>query len=100
PCHVHYTLALHDALPIYILTTFQILSSCDEAAIPLDLPSVSRITRFSAHHSPTIIDSLSQHNTAIENITTVVPVLSCKASFNLSDRKSTRLNSSHVKISY
>src|SRR5699024_12831750 len=85
-----YTLSLHDALPIYIGTT----------------KIVAIVGRRNAHGKIEVLGvgtakSLGVHKGIVNNISqTIQSIKSAVAQAQSRDRKSTRLNSSHVSISY
>src|SRR5690606_41122994 len=86
-----YTLSLHDALPIYV----QNLVASSKS------PNIS--SHVSAHPEP--IPSLRVSINCVKVLTLVAASIMDSSSPNFfmvsrKDRKSTRLNSSHVKISY
>src|SRR5690606_41407540 len=88
-----YTLSLHDALPIYksiIITVY-------EDGTTLSCTRVKNIPPYAINFS--IISAVSKASwNAIEERWTIEQI--AKEIENIKDRKSTRLNSSHVKISY
>src|SRR5690606_40778617 len=96
PCTPYVTRSLHVALPIYATATSRSKSSgawasrCAPCASDVDQ---TRETRFPGNGSRAITPAATNHWRAIA---------SCGASVAeiATDRKSTRLNSSHVKISY
>src|SRR5699024_11860295 len=89
-----YSLSLHDALPIlhkkhYIVDINQILTY--EAALDLNATTTEVKERFSllqVTHLPIVQDTKFLGCISLDNMD------------SLEDRKSTRLNSSHVSISY
>src|SRR5690606_41839354 len=74
-----YTLSLHDALPIYFLNAGQGANARRDGYSVLSFPG-------------------NLGNTPVEMMETLAPIRVLQRSIR--DRKSTRLNSSHVKISY
>src|SRR5699024_11883302 len=91
-----YTLSLHDALPISLKTS----TSNNETNIDTTQTLIEQLQ--------TQIDDLKsktkQYYTLFEDsakgVGTTIPLNDNLNSFDLIDRKSTRLNSSHVSISY
>src|SRR5690606_40625242 len=87
-----YTLSLHDALPIYASGIVTLQASLESVST---VPSGIPLADVAARQDATI--------TLPDNYPTVTPVpvqLSELQGTEGVDRKSTRLNSSHVKISY
>src|SRR5690606_39837379 len=86
-----YTLSLHDALPIY-------------RRFDLDAPMVDRVIKFheEAHEFLTEALKTTGENGAlvVEGWDVIVTIIGILQKSGIRDRKSTRLNSSHVKISY
>src|SRR5690606_40389158 len=81
-----HTLSLHDALPI------------------LDLQTIQRLTPFVHIGGKSSLAGVTWKNLKEENEQTIMlrlsRVLQKARGYGITDRKSTRLNSSHVKISY
>src|SRR5690606_41980262 len=82
-----YTLSLHDALPIFAITD----STNANTAFALDAPGLNAANLFPVYGT----DPVDRSNSFRINLTVPAP-----DSENRRDRKSTRLNSSHVKSSY
>src|SRR5690606_42022812 len=78
-----YTLSLHDALPIYILEFYHMLQSTS-IKVEVDIPEDNLY----------ILGNEDALNRILHNL------ISNAIRYGSEDRKSTRLNSSHVKISY
>src|SRR5690606_41759047 len=91
-----YTLSLHDALPIYLFVKVSGLIDsldpveCRERAA-VRIASARRVRAF-AQHRDDILRDLHEAAFDVEDL--------LAAGVGDADRKSTRLNSSHVKISY
>src|SRR5690606_41636242 len=92
-----YTLSLHDALPICSVTQTGIVELMDEVGAPWP----------EAHSDPDKMAKLAIANYELSGLeavrvpyclTVLAEAMGCEV--NMGDRKSTRLNSSHVKISY
>src|SRR5207249_10406304 len=81
-----YTLSLHDALPILAVTVLGLLGQGDRA-IDVRHPD----ERDERHHLLMIDERMVGAGLAVEDL---------RPDGDLEDRKSTRLNSSHVSISY
>src|SRR5690606_41696501 len=94
-----HVLALHDALPILFLegTGAMVLDHVDRVAyvVRSNRADPVLLERFCTHfnYEPMVFDAVDRQGRAIYHTN----VLMCIAT---EDRKSTRLNSSHVKISY
>src|SRR5690606_41010783 len=96
----HYALSLHDALPIYNSLILGVASSqaANNSAFVVSgkLWLYASVDLFTIPSKPgTAIDNNSLAKSA--NVR-MPPMLNSKSSFSGKDRKSTRLNSSHVKI--
>src|SRR5690606_41304517 len=90
-----YTLSLHDALPIFGRTA---------GAADASLAVLSFIRRIAVAIMP-CVDTMAPHTIAIaihcqEHTMQALPIPTDTDPQETRDRKSTRLNSSHVKISY
>src|SRR5690606_40145592 len=96
----YYTLSLHDALPIYkSINTVQyknLMNSLSEMQIKLD-----KFTKVVDGLDGTLTSNKKETEKEINQLKNTIENLSNKNynSDNVRDRKSTRLNSSHVKIS-
>src|SRR5690606_41889375 len=93
--NVLHSLSLHDALPI-LVESGGLLKVVPEADAKLQAGTVT--VGPSAVRGDQVITQIFR--LSHENATSLVPVLRPLISPNNTDRKSTRLNSSHVKISY
>src|SRR5690606_41955263 len=85
-----YTLSLHDALPIY--DELKGVDSVESGYMggEVDNPTYEQVCDGSTGHAEVVRITFDPHVTTYQDILQVFFV----------DRKSTRLNSSHVKISY
>src|SRR5699024_12082145 len=82
-----YTLSLHDALPIYYQNTL------------LETSPTESVVRAPTYYTPSN-DQPYQYSAPIVNNTAPSAIVNCDGAGCWGDRKSTRLNSSHVSISY
>src|SRR5690606_39379685 len=85
-----YTLSLHDALPIYCYAIYVVRFACDGRAFSL----------YSEARSEWAVRSRTHDQCGIEPNAPTCSRAANTGSGTTGDRKSTRLNSSHVKISY
>src|SRR5690606_41248205 len=93
-----HTLSLHDALPIYSPKQVDIFDSpANAAAVPATIDQI-----FASCSKPTSLIDLANVFRGIPSETIAVELCKYaeKQGWKIEDRKSTRLNSSHVKISY
>src|SRR5690606_40050934 len=86
-----HTLSLHDALPIY-------LSRLKVAASGLWITLATELLPYMVRFTEEMVDGAEDSGGLRDQVRDLAGVLRDMASF--ADRKSTRLNSSHVKISY
>src|SRR5690606_40532152 len=94
-----YTLSLHDALPICKLKgQFNKIFSND--LIKLALPPISIVQYGLIDYIPTLYPALVPRNNSLDMLTHPFDQHFPRNLLAILDRKSTRLNSSHVKISY
>src|SRR5690606_40914623 len=93
-----YTLSLHDALPIWLNDSMKLTAVQREALFPViqERALAWAIGRAEVHE----IDQLNILHATMLAMQRAVAGLAVQPDRVLVDRKSTRLNSSHVKISY
>src|SRR5690606_41327805 len=92
-----YTLSLHDALPISCHYLFPFPA---QIAIKNTKTAGNTITN---NKNPRILNRITKNNLTNSHVITAPRIKNTKTNnlpITLLDRKSTRLNSSHVKISY
>src|SRR5690606_41734983 len=93
-----YTLSLHDALPIYGTGEWLGRMECTHCGGTgqWDSDHLARYEKGQAHRR----DRIERRETILEAAARLGVTPAQLSSFETEDRKSTRLNSSHVKISY
>src|SRR5207249_11164622 len=97
-CSYSYTLSLHDALPICILSCVVLTFGCSESLSPADIAGTYLLRRVANDTLPAVVYSFNGMTVrVIAETLQFTPNLRGRLS---TDRKSTRLNSSHVSISY
>src|SRR5690606_41920609 len=100
PSTAFYPLSLHDALPIWILPAVDV--SVDRIDDALTVPANHRVgilpERFG--HFAVVVTARPDANDPLSLLVRVLDLPVDPVAAFRRDRKSTRLNSSHVKISY
>src|SRR5690606_41925849 len=91
-CSEFSTLSLHDALPIFALEVRRVTREC---LSPVDF--VVAVSTTPAARRPCSNDDDAPHQRSPSEY---IPHIHLNGTIAAQDRKSTRLNSSHVKISY
>src|SRR5690606_41319522 len=98
PSLVPYTLSLHDALPIY--SEYRNSKNKGASVIWQHRFSDIDMIQASVQQSEVKFDEMPQNDYEYQNAMLAYSATLRAFSYILQDRKSTRLNSSHVKISY
>src|SRR5690606_41893556 len=86
------TLSLHDALPIYIEAGQGVERAVDAVLVPIAIVAQEPVDE--------LVDALDAHAARRVKAGILPEQLLARRVVQIADRKSTRLNSSHVKISY